>query len=239
MANHRKLVERNFAEVTDRIAAACARAGRSPDSVLLVAVTKTVGTDIARVLYDLGVRDIGENRVQEAMRKFEQLHDLDFRWHMIGHLQTNKVKRAVQIFSMVHSVDRLHLAQELDKRCGRLNMKMPVLIQVNVSGEESKFGAAPEEAPKLIEEMSRLEHISIEGLMTMAPFYEDSEKCRPVFRALRELRDKIAEMKIENVRMEHLSMGMTNDYEIAVEEGATMVRIGSALFRGIVPPTKH
>ncbi|MEW6358583.1 MAG: YggS family pyridoxal phosphate-dependent enzyme [Planctomycetota bacterium] len=233
------LLKENLANVRGRMSAACQRAGRPADSVALVAVTKTVDAATARMLYDLGVRDFGENRVPQAEEKAAALSGLDIRWHMIGHLQRNKVKKALPLFGMIHSVDSLRLAKEIDKEAQKRGSAIDVLIQANTSGEESKFGLAPGDALPLVKEAAGMAGLRVRGLMTMAPFYDNPEDCRPCFRALRELRDEIAKAGIENVEMKHLSMGMTNDFEVAIEEGADIVRVGSALFRGIVPATQH
>jgi len=214
------------------MAAAAERVGRAAGDVLLVAVVKTVGPEMVRALQALGVTDIGENRVQDACRKQETLGGtLELRWHMIGHLQTNKVRHALRLFEMIHSVDSVRLAQEIDRRAEREGTAVPILVECNTSGEESKFGVAPEELPELLDAILPLEHVRLEGLMTMAPFVDDPEEVRPYFTALRELAEKAR--AATGLPLPHLSMGMTQDFEVAIEEGATMVRIGSALFRGM------
>ena len=226
-------LKRNLVAVQDRIAAACARAGRDPREVTLVAVTKTVTADMARALVALGVRDIGENRVQEAARKQDTLSDLAITWHMIGHLQTNKVKHALRMFDLIHSVDGVRLAEALSKRAVSLGVALPILVQVGVSGEESKHGVPLLVAIGEVRRISELPAIRVEGLMTMAPFVDNAEEVRPVFAGLRRLAAEITTLGMPDVEMKHLSMGMTQDYEVAVEEGATLVRIGSALFGGV------
>lgn len=226
-------LEANLREVRERIADACGRAGRGPDDVRLVAVTKTVDAGAARALVELGVTDIGENRVQEAQRKHEALSDLEVTWHMIGHLQRNKVKYAFRIFTLIHSVDSLRLGRAISKRGEFEGRTMPVLVQVNVSGEESKHGLPADSAADAIREMAGLPRLAVRGLMTMAPFVDDAETVRPVFARLRELSEQVAGLDLPGVEITDLSMGMTQDYEVAVEEGATLVRIGSALFRGV------
>jgi len=229
----RAVLERNLQEVRRRIAEAAARSGRAAQAVTLVAVTKTVDAGLARMLCELGVRDIGENRVQEARAKAAQLADCPIRWHMIGHLQTNKARTAVRLFSLIHSVDSPRLAQALQRRAERDGLEVPVLIEVNTSGEESKFGVPPEEAAELALAVDACERLRLRGLMTMAPIVERAEEARGCFRLLRELRDRLnRDLRLRRPLTE-LSMGMTQDYEVAVEEGATMVRIGTALFRGI------
>ncbi|MBM4048589.1 MAG: YggS family pyridoxal phosphate-dependent enzyme, partial [Planctomycetes bacterium] len=221
----------NLAGVRARMAAACARAGRATESVRLVAVTKTVSPDAARALFELGVPDLGENRVQQAEEKVAALSGLGIRWHMIGHLQRNKVKKAVEIFEMIHSVDSFRLAEEINKQCERRNRPMPVLIEVNVSGEATKSGVAPGQLRELVTRAAQLPFVRVQGLMTMAPIAQNPEDVRPVFRRLRELRDELA--SVPNAELKELSMGMTQDFEVAIEEGATMIRVGTALFQGL------
>jgi hypothetical protein len=219
----------NILKIREDIAEAALRSGRDPSEIRLMAVTKTV--DDARILeaIEAGVNIIGENYVQEAKRKIATM-DVDVQWHMIGHLQSNKAKYAVRLFDMIHSVDRLSLAVELDKRSAKVGRVTDVLVEVNVSGEESKSGIGAEEAPALARDIASLEHLSIRGLMTMPPWFDDPEDARPYFVALRELRDRLAAEEIPGVEMRELSMGMSGDYRVAVEEGATIVRIGTAIF---------
>jgi len=214
-------IEINLRDVQERIARACQRSNRISDEVTLVAVTKGFDTSTIRAAFNCGLRDFGENRVQEAVTKIEQLTDLrqSITWHMIGHLQSNKAKIAVQNFNIIHSVDSVRLAAVLSQRASN---PLPILIQVNIVGEEPKSGFAVEEVATAIQEIGKLPNLEIKGLMTMAPFVDDPEEVRPVFRKLRELRDSIG--------LEHLSMGMTDDFEVAVEEGATILRIGRAIF---------
>ncbi|MEA2014474.1 MAG: YggS family pyridoxal phosphate-dependent enzyme, partial [Thermodesulfobacteriota bacterium] len=195
----------------------------------LMAVTKTVDDDRILEAIEAGVDIMGENYVQEAKRKIEKM-DVDVKWHMIGHLQSNKAKYAVRLFDMIHSVDRMGLAIELDKRSAAAGRVMDILVEVNVSGEESKNGISPDGALELIRRISLLDNLSIRGLMTMPPWFDDPEDARPYFVALRELRDKIVEEDIKGVEMKELSMGMSGDYLVAVEEGATIVRVGTAIF---------
>lgn len=219
------MLEDNLKRLENEIAAAAARSGRSPGAVRLVAVTKTAGPDEVRCAADLGLQDFGENRVQEAREKVRLFPSL--RWHFIGHLQTNKVKEVLAHFTLIHSLDRLSLAEALQRWGDRLDREVPVLVQVNVSGEESKFGLEPAALPGFLRAMRELPRVKIEGLMTMAPWVDDPEEARPFFRRLRALRD---EHTGPGLALKHLSMGMTNDFVVAVEEGATMVRIGTALF---------
>ncbi|MDD5711755.1 MAG: YggS family pyridoxal phosphate-dependent enzyme [Smithellaceae bacterium] len=221
-------VKDNIAQVRTKIATAAARAGRRPGDVKLMAVTKTVDDKRLREAMEVGVNLIGENYVQEAQRKIERIGKT-VPWHMIGRLQTNKAKYAAGLFDMVESVDRLELARELGRRAAAKGRVMEVLIEIN-SGEETKGGVNPEDTLTLIREIAAIDNIAVRGLMTMAPWSDDPETSRPYFRALRELRDRIAEEQIMGVRMDELSMGMTDDYEVAVEEGATIVRIGRAIF---------
>lgn len=214
-------IERNLKEVEGRIAQAAQRVGRSPDEVTIVAVTKQVAPQAIEAAIKAGIRHIGENRVQEAKEKIRLLSALELypTWHMVGHLQTNKVKTAVEIFDIIHSIDSLRLAQLVSQRADKT---LPVLLQVNISGEETKSGFSVAELPKALDEVARLPRLEVKGLMTIAPLVQDAEEVRPIFRRLRELRDSLG--------LEHLSMGMSDDFEVAVEEGATMVRIGRAIF---------
>ncbi len=213
--------------VRGRIAAACARAGRDPASVRMVTVAKTHGPDRVREAAECGVTVFGENKVQEAKAKIP-LCPGHLSWHMVGHLQRNKVKDAVPLFDMIHSVDSVRLLETVDRVSAEAGKTMPVLVEVNVSGEGSKFGLAPEGVPEVLEASNKLDHASVVGLMTMPPFTEDPEKARVHFRRLRELRDQWRART--GMPLDELSMGMTNDFEIAIEEGATWVRIGTALF---------
>jgi pyridoxal phosphate enzyme (YggS family) len=221
----------NLTRIREEIAAAGERGGRSGDDVTLVAVTKTVDLPEVREVVEAGVRTIGENRVQEGERKRGGLSDLDVRWDMIGHLQRNKAKQAVECFDFIHSIDSPRIAGEVGKRAVQAGKVIPVLLEANVSGEESKYGFSRERLVKEIESLASIEGIHIQGLMTMAPWEAEAEDTRPVFVALRELADRIRDMKVPGIEMCHLSMGMSNDYVVAVEEGATLVRIGSAIFQ--------
>jgi len=214
-------IEENIARVKQRIAAACKRAGRSPDEVTLVAVSKTFGPEAVRTAHELGLRHFGENRVQEAEGKIRELSRLEPRptWHLVGHLQSNKVKKAVAIFDIIHSLDSVRLAEVLSRHA---RQTLSVLLEVNLSGEASKSGFALAEVGPALEEISRLPQLEVKGLMSMAPWVTDAEEVRPLFRELRSLRDSLG--------LEHLSMGMTDDFEVAIEEGATLVRIGRAIF---------
>ena len=219
-------IEQNVRYVERSIAGACERAGRSPDEVTLIAVTKTIGIPAIEAAFNAGIRNFGENRIQEAQPKIEQLASLrpSLIWHMVGHLQTNKAKTAVDIFDIIHSVDSLRLAETLSQRS---QSKLPVLIEVNVSGEATKSGFLLPEADEAVKRIGRLPNIEVGGLMTIAPWGSDAEEVRPIFRRLRQLGDALG--------LRHLSMGMTDDFEVAIEEGATLVRIGRAIFGERIP----
>lgn len=222
-------IAENIAAVKQRMLAAALRSGRDPDSVRLMAVSKTVNPERIRQALEAGITLLGENYVQEAREKIPAVGH-GAQWHMIGHLQTNKVKYVVHLFDWIHSVDRMELARELDKRAGQNLRKLQILIEVNVAGEASKSGAAPEEVPELVRQISTLPNLSIRGFMTMPPYADDPEQSRPYFIALRKLRDDIASACIPGVSMRELSMGMTDDFEVAIEEGATIIRVGRAIF---------
>jgi len=208
---------------------AARRTGRDPGEIKLIAVSKTVELARIREAIKAGVTILGENYVQEAREKIEEIgHGVQ--WHMIGHLQKNKAKHAVTLFDYIHSIDGIVLAQEIDRRAAQKGKRVRALGEVNLSGEASKFGIGSEAVVDLIRHVASLKHISIEGLMTMPPYFDEPEKARPYFIRLRELRDRIQKEGIEGVRMDELSMGMSGDFEVAIEEGATMVRVGTAIF---------
>lgn len=223
------MVTENLREVERRISEACARAGRSRDEVCLIAVSKTKPVEMLKEAYDAGARAFGENKVQELCEKYDQLPG-DIDWHLIGHLQRNKVKYIVGKTALIHSVDSLRLAQEISREAEKKGVEVNILIEVNVAGEESKFGVSVEETEELVREAAALPRIHVQGLMTIAPQVEKSEENRPVFRALKKLAVDIKMKNIDNVNMNVLSMGMTGDYETAIEEGATMVRVGTGIF---------
>lgn len=214
-------IEQNVRNLQQRIAKACEKAGRSPDEVTLVAVTKTVDAAAIEAAFNAGVRDFGESRVQEAKPKIEQLHKLKpgITWHMVGHLQTNKAKTAADIFDIIHSVDSFKLARTLND-CSQ--KKLPILIQVNVSAEATKSGFQLPEVKDAVKQIGKLSNLEVQGLMTIAPWVDNAEEVRPVLRQMRQLRDSLG--------LRHLSMGMSDDFEVAIEEGATLVRIGRAIF---------
>jgi PLP dependent protein len=220
----------NVKRVQERIAAACRRAGRRPGELKLVAISKTFPAECVREAYDAGLREFGENRVQEAAAKRAALADLEIAWHLVGHLQTNKAKTARELFQWVHSVDSIRLAQKLHQAQPEANARLRVLIEVNLAGEESKSGTRPQEVLPLAEEIIKLGSIELRGLMAIPPIAENPEDSRPYFRRLRELADHLAGQKIAGVAMDELSMGMTHDFEVAIEEGATIVRVGTGIF---------
>ena len=222
----------NIASVQANIVQATERVGRRPDEVTLVAVSKTKPVELIKLAYELGLRDFGENRVQDALPKIAEFRHMGLQpvtWHMIGHLQRNKVTKVVGSFDSVQSVDSLPLAQALNAHANELEVRIAVLLQVNVSGEESKEGMTPEGTLTLAQQIVALPHLDVQGLMTVAPQVQDAEEVRPVFRALRLLRDELRK-QVPQSAWQHLSMGMTDDYCVAIEEGATIVRVGRAIF---------
>jgi hypothetical protein len=240
MAVTRKKLGENLQRVRDNVAAAAGRVRREPDDVRLVAVTKSVEPETIRTLVELGVRDLGESRVQQLTARAEELAawlgrrrkpvEGPLRWHMVGHLQRNKVKQVLGAAETIHSVDSLRLAEEIDARAGQLGRTVEVLIEVNCSGESQKFGAAVGAAPHLAEQAATLANLRVVGLMTMAPLNPDPEAARPTFARLREVYDDMIRDRMGGKHFRHLSMGMSQDYTVAVEEGATMIRVGTALF---------
>ena len=223
------MLQDNLIQVEHNIEEACRRAGRDRSEVTLIAVSKTKPVETLQEAYDLGVRVFGENKVQEMEDKYESL-PRDIQWHLIGHLQRNKVKYIIDKAVLIHSVDSLRLAETIEHEAARHNVTVPVLIEVNVAQEESKFGLKTEEVLSLVESVAVFPHIHIEGLMTIAPYVEDPEENRGIFRQLKKLSVDIAAKNINNVNMSVLSMGMTGDYQVAVQEGATMVRVGTGIF---------
>ena len=222
------MLKENLANVEKNIEQACKNAGRSRDEVTLIAVSKTKPVEMLQEIYDENIRDFGENKVQELCSKMEQLPS-DIRWHMIGHLQRNKVKYIVGKVELIHSVDTYRLAEEINIQAKKQNVIVPILVEVNIAHEESKFGISAEDAILLVEEISKLENIRIKGLMTIAPYVENPEDNRLYFRKIKQLSVDITNKNIDNVFMEILSMGMTGDYMVAIEEGATMVRVGTGI----------
>ena len=223
------MLKENLEEVEEKIAKACERAGRAREEVTLIAVSKTKPVEMLQEIYDEGIRDFGENKVQELVDKYEVMPK-DIKWHMIGHLQRNKVKYIVGHTTLIHSVDSLHLAKEIEKQAEKKDVTVDILVEVNIAEEESKFGIHKEETYELVRQIAALPHVHICGLMTIAPYVENPEDNRMYFRGIRQLSVDIAEQNIDNVDMDVLSMGMTGDYQVAVQEGATMVRVGTGIF---------
>lgn len=223
-------IRRNIDHIKNELAETALRCGRNPADVRLMGVTKTVDTDRVREAIAAGLRLFGENYVQEAKGKIERLGKQGIEWHMIGYLQSNKAKFAVKLFDMIHSVSKMSQAIELDRRAGAAKNTAAVLIEVNLSGEASKSGMEPSQVIPFIRSLSGFKNLSVQGLMTMPPWSDDPEEARPYFRGLRELRDRITDENLAGVTMKELSMGMTQDYRVAVEEGSTIVRVGRGIF---------
>ena len=223
------MIKKNLEEVEARIAKACERSGRKRSDVTLIAVSKTKPIEMLLEAYDAGSRDFGENKPQEIREKYPNLPS-DIRWHMIGHLQRNKIKYIIDKVCLIHSVDSVRLAEAINEEAGKHGIIMPILVEVNAAEEESKFGLRIPEVESFIRQIRKLSNIQVQGLMTIAPFTENAENNRIYFRKLRNLYVDIKDKNIDNVNMCNLSMGMTGDYEVAVEEGATMVRVGTGIF---------
>ncbi len=222
-----QMIAENVITIRERIVSASRRAGRHPEEITVIAVAKTFGADMVSEVLNAGVVDIGENYTQELHRKREKLTDERIRWHFIGHLQRNKVKELTSWIHLIHSIDSKRLAEEISHQAARIGRTVDILVEVNTSGEQTKFGLRPEETPAFVRELKDLPNIHIAGLMTIGPFLPNPEDSRPAFRTLRQLRDRLQDNAIH---IPHLSMGMSNDFEVAVEEGATLVRIGTAIF---------
>ncbi|MDE7276952.1 MAG: YggS family pyridoxal phosphate-dependent enzyme [Lachnospiraceae bacterium] len=223
------MIRENIEHVRENIRAACEKSGRKAEDVTLIAVSKTKPVSMLQEAYECGCRDFGENKVQELMEKWEQMPK-DIRWHMIGHLQRNKVKYIVDKVYMIHSVDSLRLAEEISKEAGKKGVTVSILIEINVAEEETKFGTTCEDAVQLVEEIAKLPHLVIKGLMTIAPYVENAEENKQYFEKLRQIYVDTNHKNIDNVYMAELSMGMTGDYETAIAEGATYVRVGTGIF---------
>ena len=223
------MIKEQLYSVEQNIQAACKKAGRSREEITLIAVSKTKPLGMLQEAYDLNIRHFGENKVQELCDKYEQLPK-DIAWHMIGHLQTNKVKYLIGKTSLIHSVDSFKLALEIEKQAAKADVIMDILVEVNIANEETKFGISKTETLSLVKEIAKLPHVSIKGLMTIAPYVENSEENRCFFRQIKELAVDIDNQNIDNVSMSILSMGMTGDYMVAIEEGATIVRVGTGIF---------
>lgn len=223
------MIAQNYADVLKNIQKACKSVGRDPSEVTLIAVSKTKPVEMLREAYTAGARYFGENKVQELVGKYDQLPE-DVNWHMIGHLQRNKVKSLIGRAAMIHSVDSLRLAEAIEQEAEKQDAQVSVLIEVNVAEEETKFGVKPDEVLSLAEQIAGFPHVHICGLMTIAPYVEDPELNRTIFRKLKKISVDIEGKNINNINMNVLSMGMTGDYEVAVQEGATMVRVGTGIF---------
>jgi len=222
-------LKENLDLVKENIKKVCEKIKKDPKEITLVAVTKTISEDIINESTKYGVTDIGENKVQEIIRKYDQINE-NVKWHLIGHLQTNKVKYIIDKVDLIHSVDSFKLAKEIDKRAKSINKTMEILIQLNISLEETKFGVNENEILNLVKEISELENIKVLGLMTMAPYYQDPEDSRIIFKKLKEIFEQLKYNKYNNVEMKYLSMGMTSDYIVAIEEGANIIRVGTGIF---------
>ncbi|HET9180339.1 MAG TPA: YggS family pyridoxal phosphate-dependent enzyme [Terriglobia bacterium] len=223
-------IAENIERVQEGIHRACQRSGRDAKDVRLIAVSKTQPAEAIRQAHGAGLREFGENGVQEASAKRRRLEDIDAVWHLIGHLQSNKAKHACRLFDWIHSVDSLHLAEKIDREAAALGRKMPVLIEVHLGEEPSKFGVEQDDLVRMAEGMAMMRSLELRGLMTLPPFFDDPQAVRPYFRRLRELAERIGAQRLPGVQMRELSMGMSHDFEIAIEEGATIVRVGTAIF---------
>ena len=219
-----------LAVVRERIVAAAHRSGRSPDDIRLIAVTKTFPSETVQMALDAGLLDIGENRVQEATEKFKEVTADQVTWHLIGHLQSNKVRPAVATFDVIHTIDSTELALRVDRIAREMNKRISVLVQVDLAGEQSKSGIPEAKLQEVIEALGSTSNIDLRGLMTLPPFFEDPEATRPYFRRLREVRDELNQSPTASEQLSDLSMGMSNDFEVAIEEGSTMIRLGTVLF---------
>jgi pyridoxal phosphate enzyme (YggS family) len=224
-----KLRER-LAQIHERMARAAARAGRNAEDITLIAVSKTFDPATVQQAVDAGVRHLGENRVQEAASKIPQVHGPGLKWHLIGHLQSNKARAAVSLFDVIHTIDSPELAVRLDRLAGEMGRRPVALVQVDLGGEPTKAGAEPSEMPGIIEVLDRSDNLDFRGLMTMPPFFDDPERTRAYFRRLREIMEDLNRGRAPEHRLADLSMGMSHDFEVAIEEGATMVRVGTAVF---------
>lgn len=223
-------IQQNIEDILKRVEKAANKVNKTKEDIKVIAVTKTVDASTAFEAYSAGISSFGENRVQELDDKYEILKEHNIEWHMIGHLQKNKVKYILDKVKLIHSLDDIALAEEIEKRAAKLKQKVDVLIEINVGDEQSKFGIKTEEIYDFVKLMERFEHINVLGLMTVAPFSENPEDTRWVFKKMKEIYDNISNVEIKNVEMKYLSMGMTNDFEIAIEEGSNVVRIGTAIF---------
>lgn len=223
-------IRERLARVQERINRAARRAGRNAQEITLIAVSKTFDASAVQRAADAGAQDFGENRVQEALVKAPQVRGQQVRWHLIGHLQSNKARAAVETFDVIHSIDSLSLVERLDRIAGELSKRPMVLVQIDLGHEATKTGATEEELPEIVESLDRAAHLDFRGLMTLPPFFEDAEEARSYFRRLREIMEGINQSREAELRLTHLSMGMSHDFGVAIEEGATMVRVGTAIF---------
>jgi pyridoxal phosphate enzyme (YggS family) len=223
-------IKENLLRLKERISSAAKRLGKDVSGITLVAATKDVPAALIKNAVDAGIRQIGENKVQEAEAKYEALKDLSIEWHMIGHLQTNKVKKALSIFSVIQSVDSSRLAEKISTEAQKTGKKVDIFLEINTSGEASKYGIIPEKAAETAEHVSKLPNLSLKGLMTVGPFTADENKVRNSFKLLKNLSEQIASKNLPNVEMKYLSMGMTDDFETAIEEGSNLIRVGRAIF---------
>ena len=220
----------NIDDILKKIDDTCKKTGRNSKDITVIAVSKTVDSKRAKEAVEAGVENLGENRVQELVKKYDELADTDIKWHMIGHLQKNKVKYIIDKTVLIHSVESIELAEEINKRAIKNNLTSNVLIELNIGEEESKFGINEDNIYDFVKNMEQFENIKVLGLMTVAPFCEDPEDARWVFKKMKNINDKISTMNLRNTEMKYLSMGMTNDYEVAIEEGSNIIRIGTAIF---------
>ena len=226
------MIKDKLNSVRERIKRAAAKSGRDAAEIVLVCAVKEASFEDVIKAVEAGVTDMGENRVQDAIAKYELLNKkARIRWHFIGHLQTNKVKKAIKLFDLIHSVDSFRLAEEIQKQTGKIGKMQSILVEVNVSGEKTKYGIAPEGLEDLIKAIRNMKNLMLLGLMTMAPYSVNQEDSRPYFKKLKELRDRLSSYNCENIDMKHLSMGMSGSFEVAIEEGADIVRIGSVIFK--------
>lgn len=223
-------IKENIDDILKKIDDTCKKTGRNSKDITVIAVSKTVDSKRAKEAVEAGVENLGENRVQELVKKYDELNDTDIKWHMIGHLQKNKVKYIIDKTVLIHSVESIELAEEINKRAIKNNLTSNVLIELNIGEEESKFGINEDNIYDFVKNMEQFENIKVLGLMTVAPFCEDPEDARWVFKKMKNINDKISTMNLRNTEMKYLSMGMTNDYEVAIEEGSNIIRIGTAIF---------
>ena len=223
-------IKENIDDILKKIDDTCKKTGRNSKDITVIAVSKTVDSKRAKEAVEAGVENLGENRVQELVKKYDELNDTDIKWHMIGHLQKNKAKYIIDKTVLIHSVESIELAEEINKRAIKNNLTSNVLIELNIGEEESKFGINEDNIYDFVKNMEQFENIKVLGLMTVAPFCEDPEDVRWVFKKMKNINDKISTMNLRNTEMKYLSMGMTNDYEVAIEEGSNIIRIGTAIF---------